>query len=103
GRWRRVALWLIIWAAMSLLVGVAGVTAQLQQSPMLPEERFDWSNWYEVFFPGGFLASWVMVIWLVVAGAIKWIWRKWRRENVSNDSAKADDPATAPYPATAAP
>src|SRR5690606_4892142 len=101
-RWRRVALVLALWAAASLLVGVAGVVAELRQSPMLPDERFDWTSWYEAIFPGGFLASWTLVILIVVVSAVKSIWTKLRPRRQRPAVAIVDDPATTAYSATRA-
>src|SRR5690606_33273990 len=101
-RWRRVALVLVLWAAASLLVWVVGVVDELRQSPMLPAERFDWTSLYEAIFPGGFLASWTLVILIVVVSAVKSIWRKLRPRRQSAAVAIVDDPATTAYSATRA-
>lgn len=50
-----------VWAVVQLWVSVT-------QSPLLPQESFDWSGWYHAFWIGFYLTSWLVV--LVYAG--KW-------------------------------
>ncbi len=101
GQWRRAVVWLVTALVVSLLIATAGLVSQARMMPMLPEERYDWSAWYEVLLPGGYLTSWLMILSIVVGTAARWIWKKVRPRRIDTAVTKPDDPATTAFPTTA--
>jgi hypothetical protein len=57
GRWKRVLLWLALVALFSAAAGGAALAVNLRQTPLEPEESFDWSGWHYILYVGGYLTA----------------------------------------------
>jgi outer membrane protein assembly factor BamB len=79
GKWRRTAVWLAISVIVSVIAAMVVLYFANGENPMLPEESYDWSYWYLIWFVGGFLTSWLMIVFLPLQLATLAIWRRWKK------------------------
>jgi hypothetical protein len=76
GRWRPI----VAWSLVSVLVsGIMMTTILATDYPLLPEQTYDWSYWYVIWFPGAFLTSWLMLVIVPLMHIIPGVWRWWRK------------------------
>jgi outer membrane protein assembly factor BamB len=77
GNWRRIVLWLAISVLISAILALVFLQIAKRENPLLPEESYDWSYWYLIWFVGGLLTSWLMCVVLPLQMVTRAIWRRW--------------------------
>jgi hypothetical protein len=77
-RWR--AAMLLIAATLVISAIVAGVALVGEQSwqPLAAEEHYSLDGWYWVWFLGAYAMTCGAVVFLPLATAIVWLWKKWQ-------------------------
>ena len=80
GQWRRVAWWLGVSVIISFLSAAILLWQASRFSPLMPEESYDWSGWYLIWFLGAFFTSQIMVSVLPIKCLALLAWKRWRGE-----------------------
>lgn len=80
-RWRPIVTWLIVLISCTVLFATFLLVTSLRTSPMLEDQRFDWTGWYQVFLPGAYITSWLMIFaWIIgfinVDSSFAWLKRR---------------------------
>lgn len=79
GRWRPIVAWLLV----SLVVSAVMMTTVLAVDyPLLPEQSYDWTHWYLIWFPGAFVTSWLMIVVVPLQYIVPALWRWWRKPKI---------------------
>lgn len=79
GKWRRTAVWLAVSVLVSVIAAMLVLYMVNRENTLLPEESYDWSYWYLIWFIGGFLTSWLMIVVLPLQLVTLTIWRRWKK------------------------
>ncbi|MFO0914719.1 MAG: protein kinase [Pirellulales bacterium] len=74
GHARRTAVWVTLWWVIAAGMALISLWQYQRRSPLLPEESFDWSSWYQILLP----AYYGMACLLLVATVLEWCVRRWR-------------------------
>jgi serine/threonine protein kinase/outer membrane protein assembly factor BamB len=73
GRWPRVLVWLGVLVAVGCVLGAAIFWSYTRNSPLLPEESFDWSTWYQILLPAAYATACLVLF----ATGIEWLLRRY--------------------------
>ncbi len=78
-KWRRTAVWLALSVLVSIIATMLVLYFANRENPLLPEESYDWRYWYLIWFVGGLLTSYLMIVFVPLQLAALAFWRRWKR------------------------
>jgi hypothetical protein len=81
-RWRPIAVWLAISVVVSVIMVIVVLRVESSRHPLLPEESYDWTYWYMIWFAGAFTTSWLMIVVVPLQSIVPAIWRWFRKPKV---------------------
>ncbi|XZE22494.1 protein kinase domain-containing protein [Pirellulaceae bacterium SH449] len=79
-------LWICAVIAVSSLWGAIQLRTMLAQSPLLPQERLDWTGWYHILWAGYYVMSWFMVLFYLVSWLRSKVFRIGVRKRLAGSS-----------------
>jgi hypothetical protein len=86
GRWRPIVAWLLV----SVVIACIMMTTILATDyPLQPEQSYDWTHWYMIWFPAAFATSWLMIVVVPLQSIVPAVWRWWRTPKVKPTPAAA--------------
>jgi outer membrane protein assembly factor BamB len=72
-RWRRLGIWVLIMLAVSFAMAVFIVQWDVRTSPLVEQESFDWTGWYDILLPGAYVTSWLLIFSLPIEACARWL------------------------------
>jgi predicted Ser/Thr protein kinase len=102
GQWRRAALWIAITMVISLVCAAVNIWQSQRYHPLLPEESYDWTGWYLIWFAGAYLTAWLAIVVLPMKYAIGLAWKWWQSRKGAAPASVASAPTVAVVPTKSA-
>jgi hypothetical protein len=76
-RWRRLAVWGVLWIVLTIAAAAVSYRVAVQRvGPLQPGERYQWDGWYVVLLIGVFITALITVVLSPAEAIVRAAWRR---------------------------